>query len=103
MPNQLEPLKDAKPKYTQLFINNEWVNSVSGKTFEDIDPATFEKIADVQEGDAADVDKAVAAAKEAFKLGSPWRRMDASERGRIMHKIADGIERDMQLLSVSFR
>uniref|UniRef100_A0A914WGK3 Aldehyde dehydrogenase domain-containing protein n=1 Tax=Plectus sambesii TaxID=2011161 RepID=A0A914WGK3_9BILA len=99
MPNQPEPIRDAKPKYTQLFINNEWVNSSSGKTFEDKDPATFEKIADVQEGDAADVDKAVKAAKEAFKLGSPWRRMDASQRGRIINKIADLIERDSQLLA----
>uniref|UniRef100_A0A914WPX4 Aldehyde dehydrogenase domain-containing protein n=1 Tax=Plectus sambesii TaxID=2011161 RepID=A0A914WPX4_9BILA len=99
MPNQPEPIRDAKPKYTQLFINNEWVNSSSGKTFEDKDPATFEKIADVQEGDAADVDKAVKAAKEAFKLGSPWRRMDASQRGRIINKIADLIERDAQLLA----
>uniref|UniRef100_A0A914WQF0 Aldehyde dehydrogenase domain-containing protein n=1 Tax=Plectus sambesii TaxID=2011161 RepID=A0A914WQF0_9BILA len=99
MANQPEPIRDAKPKYTQLFINNEWVNSSSGKTFEDKDPATFEKIADVQEGDAADVDKAVKAAKEAFKLGSPWRRMDASQRGRIINKIADLIEQNTQLLA----
>ncbi len=38
-------------KYTQIFINNEWVNSVSGKTFPTINPSTGEKICDVQEGD----------------------------------------------------
>lgn len=44
---------------TRLFINNEFVNSVSGKTFKTINPATEEVICEVQEGDAADVDKAV--------------------------------------------
>jgi len=85
-------------KYTQLFINNEFVNSVSGKTFPTIDPCTGEKIVDVQEADKADVDKAVAAAREAFKLGSPWRTMDASARGRLLYKLADLIERDFKYL-----
>jgi hypothetical protein len=44
---------------TRLFINNEFVNSVSGKTFDSINPATEEVICSVQEADAADVDKAV--------------------------------------------
>ena len=49
----------------------------------------------------ADVDKAVAAAKEAFKIGSPWRRMDASARGNLMNKLADLMERDKIYLCVS--
>ena len=49
----------------------------------------------------ADADVAVAAAKEAFRLGSPWRTMDASDRGRLMYKLADLIERDQQILAVS--
>merc|ERR1712106_807109 len=57
-------------------------------------PATEEKIADVQEGDKADVDRAVKAATNAFKLGSDWRKMDASYRGRLMNRLADLIERD---------
>jgi len=81
-------------KYTKLFINNEWVPSVSGKTFPTLNPTTAEKIIDVAEGDKADIDKAVAAAKAAFKLGSPWRTMDASVRGRLLNKLADLIERD---------
>lgn len=81
-------------KFSKLFINNEFVDSVSGKTFPTINPATGEKICDVAEGDKADVDKAVAAAKEAFRMGSPWRTMDASERGRLLYKLADLIERD---------
>ncbi|OBS63688.1 hypothetical protein A6R68_07773, partial [Neotoma lepida] len=46
----------------------------------------------------ADVDKAVKAARQAFQIGSPWRTMDASERGRLLNKLADLIERDRLLL-----
>uniref|UniRef100_A0A914V1C9 Aldehyde dehydrogenase domain-containing protein n=1 Tax=Plectus sambesii TaxID=2011161 RepID=A0A914V1C9_9BILA len=95
----MEPLKTVKPRHTQLFINNKWVDSTSGKTFEDIDPATFEKIADIQEGDKEDVNRAVAAAKEAFKLGSAWRKSDASARGRMIHEIANLMEKDIQFLA----
>ena len=49
----------------------------------------------------ADVDKAVEAADAAFKLGSPWRTMDASERGRLLYKLADLVERDLNYLAVS--
>ena len=49
----------------------------------------------------ADVDKAVKAAMEAFKLGSPWRTMDASQRGKLLYKVADLIERDLDYLAVS--
>ncbi|CAH1255624.1 ALDH1A1 [Branchiostoma lanceolatum] len=94
-----EPVTNPQIKYTQIFINNEWHNSVSGKTFPTFNPATEEKLADVQEGDKADVDKAVAAARAAFKIGSPWRTMDASQRGRLMHKLADLIERDRVYLA----
>uniref|UniRef100_A0A914CSJ5 Uncharacterized protein n=1 Tax=Acrobeloides nanus TaxID=290746 RepID=A0A914CSJ5_9BILA len=52
------PVWNEQPKYTKIFINNEWQNSVSGKTFETANPANGKKIADVQEGDKADVDKA---------------------------------------------
>ena len=86
-------------KYTKIFINNEWHDSVSGKTFPTINPATGEKICDVAEGDKADVDKAVAAANDAFKLGGPWRTMDASKRGVLLNKLADLIERDREYLA----
>ena len=56
-----------KKSFFQLFINNEFRPSVSGKTFETINPSTEEVIANVSEGDKADVDLAVAAAKEAFR------------------------------------
>lgn len=48
-----------------------------------------------------DVNKAVAAARQAFQLGSPWRTMDASERGRLLYKLADLVERDRLILAVS--
>ncbi|XP_071794533.1 aldehyde dehydrogenase 1A1-like [Asterias amurensis] len=86
-------------KYTQLFINNEFVNSVSGKTFPTINPTTGEKICDIQEGDKADIDLAVKAAKEAFKLGSPWRTMDASKRAEYLMKLADLLQRDVEYLA----
>ena len=90
---------DPEIKYTQIFINNEWCNAESGKTFPTVNPTNGEKIVDVAEGDKADVEKAVAAASEAFKLGSPWRTMDASERGRLLYKLADLIERDREYLA----
>ena len=77
------------------------MNSESGKTFPTINPTNGKKICDVQEGDKADVDKAVAAAKAAFKYGSPWRSMDASARGRLLHKLADLVERDNVYIAVS--
>ncbi|XP_075243851.1 retinaldehyde dehydrogenase 3-like [Convolutriloba macropyga] len=89
-----KPIKNPEIKRTQLFINNEYVNSTSGKTFETVNPATEETICMVQEGDKADVDKAVAAARAAMKRNAPWRKMNPNERGRIMNKVADIIERD---------
>lgn len=86
-------------KYNQVFINNNFVDSVSGKTFPTVNPATGEKICDVAEGDKVDVDIAVKAAKEAFKFGSPWRTIDASERGRLLYKLADMMERDKAYLA----
>ncbi|XP_045500942.1 aldehyde dehydrogenase, mitochondrial [Colias croceus] len=80
--------------YTGLFINNEWVKSADGKTFQTINPANEQVIAEVQQAGKADVDNAVQAAKDAFKLNSPWRTMDASHRGYLINKLADLVERD---------
>jgi len=95
----IKPVKDIKIKYTQLFINNQFVKAHGGKTFPDINPATGEKITDIQEADKTDVDAAVAAAKKAFQLNSPWRRLDASERGHFLLKLADLIERDLPTIT----
>jgi len=85
-------------KYTQLFINNEFVDAVSGKRFPTYNPALEEKIIDVSEADKADVDKAVEAARNAFQLGSEWRSMDASARGALMMKFASLLRRDIEYL-----
>nr|CAD7590250.1 unnamed protein product [Timema genevievae] len=95
------PAPDVNPEvlYTGIFINNEWHKSVSGKVFQTLNPSTGEVIAEVQEGDKADIDKAVAAASEAFKFGGVWRRTDASERGVLLNRLADLIERDRVYLA----
>ncbi|KAM9330703.1 aldehyde dehydrogenase 1A1-like [Gastrophryne carolinensis] len=94
-----DPIRNLKIQHTKIFINNEWHDAVSGKKFPVINPATGEKICDVAEGDKADIDKAVKAASEAFVLGSTWRTMDASHRGRLMNKLADLMERDRVIIS----
>eukprot|EP00914_Ancora_sagittata_P033370 GHVO01067269.1.p1 GENE.GHVO01067269.1~~GHVO01067269.1.p1 ORF type:complete len:493 (+),score=90.56 GHVO01067269.1:197-1675(+) len=95
----MEPIKNPEVKYTQLFINNEFVNAVSGKTFPTLNPCNEEKIVDVQAAEKADIDLAVAAAKEAFKRGSVWRTMDASARGDLLYKLAELIARDIIYLA----
>ncbi|XP_012263551.1 aldehyde dehydrogenase 1A1 [Athalia rosae] len=82
-------------KHTKLFINNEWIEAESGRTFQTIDPATENVIANISEADKADVDKAVSAALKAFARDAPWRTMDASSRALLMNKLADLIERDI--------
>lgn len=59
---------------------------MSKKTFVTANPANGKKLADVAEGDKADIDLAVEAAKQALKRGSVWRNMDASARAKLMHK-----------------
>ena len=76
----------ASPR--QLFINGQWTDAASGKTFETPNPATGGTLARVAEGDAEDIDRAVQAARRAFDDG-PWSRMTPSERGRIIWRIGD--------------
>src|SRR5258708_10365335 len=80
------------PSMTKLLINNRWVPSQSGKTFPTINPATGEEICQVAEADAGDVDNAVKAARTAFE--GPWRKMHASERGRLLHRLADTLQKN---------
>ncbi len=76
----------ATPK--KLFINGKWVAAASGKTFEVKDPATGATIAHVAEGDKADIDAAVKAARAAFESG-PWPNMTPSERGKLVWRIGE--------------
>ncbi|MGY3591116.1 aldehyde dehydrogenase (NAD+) [Bradyrhizobium sp. USDA 4341] len=70
-----------------LLIDGARVRSLSGKTFKSLDPATEQVIATIAEGNEADVDRAVAAARRAFE--GPWRTMRAAERGHILLKWAE--------------
>ncbi|HEX4164999.1 MAG TPA: aldehyde dehydrogenase family protein [Bryobacteraceae bacterium] len=95
-----EPQSTQTPiQQTKILIDNNWVDSVSGKTFETINPATGETIAKVAEADAADVDLAVKAARRAFHSKAAWRRMSASERGKLLNRLADLIEKHLDELA----
>jgi aldehyde dehydrogenase (NAD+) len=85
------PAARPKVKDCQLLIGGKWVNAVSGKTFPTVNPATEEVICHVAEGDAADIDLAVKAARKAFESGA-WTKANASDRGRMLNKLADLIE-----------
>ena len=82
----------------KMLIDGKMVGAVSGKTFEVYNPATGAVIANVPEGDKADVDLAVAAARRAFDDGV-WAKVGASGRGRMLWRLADLIERDLEELA----
>lgn len=83
---------------TQAFINGQWFDSHSGKTFATNNPATEEKIADVVQCDAKDVDRAVKAARAALEDG-PWGQMDARDRGMLLFRLADKLEENFDELA----
>jgi acyl-CoA reductase-like NAD-dependent aldehyde dehydrogenase len=76
----------------RLFVNGEWSDAADGRQFSTLNPATGEPLADVAEGSAADIDRAVTAARAAFRADS-WHRMDAADRGAILWRMADIIDR----------
>jgi acyl-CoA reductase-like NAD-dependent aldehyde dehydrogenase len=85
-------------KKYQLFIDGKWVDSVSGKTFTSINPATKEINGIIAEGDAADIDLAVKAARKAFESG-PWASMSPSERGRLLYRAAQKLWENVDYLA----
>src|SRR5256886_12103439 len=91
-------IKRPQVKDQPLLIGGKWLDSVSGKTFATVNPATGETICQVAEGDKADIDLAVKAARKAFEDG-PWARMSASERGRLINRLADLIEQNKEELA----
>ena len=88
---QARKVQAPKVKDQPMLIGGKWVDSVSGKTFATQNPATGKTICQVAEGDKADIDLAVKAARKALESG-PWPRMSAAERGRLLYKLADAIE-----------
>src|SRR5437870_3001124 len=75
-----------------MLIDGERVDAADGATFETLDPATGNVITTVAQAGAADVDRAVAAARAAFEHGSDWRKMTPGDRGRAMTRFADQVE-----------
>eukprot|EP00948_MAST-09A_sp_MAST-9A-sp1_P004222 g4222.t1 len=94
------PLLGSIPiHYTKIFIDNQFVDSVSMETFAVEDPSTGKEICKVASSQSEDVDLAVAAARRAFAKNSEWRTMDASKRGYLLYRLADLIERDREYLA----
>jgi len=98
VPSLSRAVADFLRQPRQMLIDGQWVQAESGKTFDVIDPATTNVIGQVAEGDAADVDKAVKAARKAFESG-PWPRMAPHERGRLLHKVGDLILENLDILA----
>src|ERR1700731_4865309 len=87
----------ADGSFKQMLIDGKWLDAASGKHFESRNPATGELLATVAEGDAEDINRAVAAARKAFE--GPWSKFKAYERQQILLKLADLVERHFDELS----
>ena len=77
---------------TELYIDGEWASAEDGSTIETLDPATEDVYATVAKAGEADVDKAVAAAKEAVERDSEWRQLDPLERSEYVGEFADALK-----------
>src|SRR5215831_14326725 len=84
------PQPQTMPRRYQLFIDGQFVDAESGKTFNSPNPATGETFAEVAEADRGDIDKAVAAARKAFD--GKWSKMSARDRGRLLYKLSQLVE-----------
>ena len=96
MSGTAHPFLDGKPK--RMLIGGQWVEALSGRTFDSVNPATGKVIAQLAEGGAEDVDRAVAAARTAFE--GPWSKFKPFDRQALMLKIADTFERHFDELCV---
>ena len=95
-PINIDPrVSDFLEKPRKMLIGGRWVDAASGKTFPSFNPATGEVLAQVTEGDKHDIDAAVKAARKAFD-GGRWPRMTPSERGRLIWKLADLLEANLE-------
>ena len=83
----------------KLLIDGQWVDAASGKTFETINPSTGAVLAKVAEGDKADVDRAVAAARRAFEEG-PWRKFKPYDRQQLILKLAQLVDQNFDELTL---
>src|SRR5438552_4157391 len=95
--SSVKPAETTTPHKYQLFIDGQFVDAESGKTFNSPNPATGETFAEVAEADKADIDKAVAAARKA--LTGKWSQMSARDRGRLLYNLSQLIGRDAAQLA----
>ncbi|MEW9673779.1 aldehyde dehydrogenase family protein [Ammoniphilus sp. 3BR4] len=93
-PRVQEFLKGTK----KLLINGEWVEALSGQTFETVDPSNKKVLAVVSQAGPEDIDQAVKAARKALEHG-PWKTLSASERGRLIYKLAELMEAHQEELA----
>ena len=96
MSQPTHPFLDGKPK--RMLIGGQWVEALSGRTFDSVNPATGKVIAQLAEGGAEDIDRAVAAARTAFE--GPWSKFKPFDRQALMLNIADTFERHFDDLCV---
>jgi phenylacetaldehyde dehydrogenase len=82
-------------KTQKILINGKWVEAASGKTFSTYNPATGDVLSKIAEGDREDINRAVKAARAAFETG-PWSKMTPSERGKLIWRIGDLIEKHLE-------
>ena len=88
-----------KQQPIKMLIGGQWVEAASGKTFDTFNPANGQVLARVAEGDAEDINRAVAAARKAFESG-PWPKLTPSQRGRLLWKVAELIEENAEELAL---
>ena len=88
----------ADGSFKKMLIDGRWVEAVSGKRFESRNPATGELLATVAEGDAEDINRAVAAARKAFE--GPWSKFTPYQRQAVLLKFADLVEKHFDELSM---
>ena len=98
MPSGITTEVQNKVRTYQIYVNGEWTDSKSKKTFPVYDPATEEVMAQVPDCGAEDVNRAVAAAREAFDNG-PWASTTAQERGRVLFRLAEKIRQNAPMLA----
>jgi aldehyde dehydrogenase (NAD+) len=82
----------------KLFIGGKWMDAAAGKTYATVNPATGEAITLIADADARDADAAVQAARKSFESG-PWPGMSAADRSKILWKLGDLIEKNIEELA----
>ncbi len=83
---------------TELLVDGTWSAAASGETFITRNPATNTTLAEVAKAGSGDVDRAVAAARQAFDKG-PWPKASPYERGRVLQRVADGIRSEAGVIA----